>query len=178
MFCIAIIHIQLYTNTCGNIINYNDEWTHFLRKIYLSHFIIKGCERVVKGLSVRGELETEQTATYWPPVPLTLAALLFSFYRAAQPGVLRAQALCWELVLNALNGNSNFNCNWLQLTQAVCVTWLYNCLTPTCILWVPQLHWIQPVKVIPWYLQPDAPVSWLTARSKVNMLHMISPSSK
>ena len=26
-------------------------------------------EMVAKGLCVRGELETEQTATYWPPVP-------------------------------------------------------------------------------------------------------------
>ena len=33
-------------------------------------------ERVAKGLCARGELETEQTATYWPPVPLSLAALL------------------------------------------------------------------------------------------------------
>ena len=33
-------------------------------------------EKVTKGLCVRGELETEQTATYWPPVPLTIAALL------------------------------------------------------------------------------------------------------
>ena len=33
-------------------------------------------ERVAKGLCVRGELETEQTATYWPHVPLSLAALI------------------------------------------------------------------------------------------------------
>ena len=36
-----------YTYTCRNIINNNDERTHFFRKIYLSHFIL---ERVVKGL--------------------------------------------------------------------------------------------------------------------------------
>ena len=57
-----------------------NERTQFFRKIYLSHFIL---ERVTKGLRkgwywlcVRGELETEQTATYWPQVPLTKAALL------------------------------------------------------------------------------------------------------
>ena len=44
-----------------------------LEKIYLSHFIRK----VAKGLCVKGELETEQTETYWLPVPLTIAALLF-----------------------------------------------------------------------------------------------------
>ena len=42
----------------------NDERTDFFRKIYHSHFIRNGCERVTKGLCVRGELETEQTATY------------------------------------------------------------------------------------------------------------------
>ena len=42
----------------------NDERTHFFRKIYPLHFIRNGCERVVKGLCVRGELETEQTTTY------------------------------------------------------------------------------------------------------------------
>ena len=52
-----------------------DEHTS-LEKIYLSHFIRKGFERVVKGLCVRGELETEQTATYWPQVPLIIEALL------------------------------------------------------------------------------------------------------
>ena len=45
--CITVIHIQLYTYTCGNKINNNDERTHFFRKIYLSHFIRTGCERVM-----------------------------------------------------------------------------------------------------------------------------------
>ena len=51
---------------------------------YTSHTLFK---RVTKGLCVRGELETEQTATYWPPVPLSLSALLS---RSAQSGILRA----------------------------------------------------------------------------------------
>ena len=70
-----IIYIHLYTYTCENKINNNYERTHFFRKIYLSHFIRNGCEMVTKGLCVRAELETQQTATYWPPVPLSLAAL-------------------------------------------------------------------------------------------------------
>ena len=40
---------------------------------YTSHTLF---ERVAKGLCVRGELEIEQTATYWPQVPPTIAALL------------------------------------------------------------------------------------------------------
>ena len=46
-----------------------------------------------------------------------------------------------------------------------------SCLTSTCFLWASHLHPIQPVKVIAWYLRPDALVPWLTTGSKVNMLH-------
>ena len=49
----------------------------------------------------------------------------------------------------------------LQLTDSNYGTGLYNCLTSTCFPWASQLHRIQPVKVIPWYLWPDAPVRWL-----------------
>ena len=68
------------------------ERTQFFIKIYLSYFILK---RVAKGLCVKGELETKQTATYWPPVPLTIAALLFSFCWAAQPGGDKPSAGSW-----------------------------------------------------------------------------------
>ena len=95
-------------------------------------------------------LETEQTATYWPQVFLTIAALLSHSAGMLIRGSLRAQAFCLELVLTASNCNSNSNCNWLQLTQTVCGTWLYNCLTPT---WASQLQWIQPVHRSRWY--PD-----------------------
>ena len=98
--CIAMIHIQLYTYTCGSKINNNDERTHFFRKIYLSHFIRKGCKRIVKGSCVRGELESEQTATYWPPVPLSLAALLSRSVGLLNRGSSGAIALCWVLVLS------------------------------------------------------------------------------
>ena len=99
-----------------------------------------------------------------------LSSTSFSFYWAAQAGVLRAQALYWELVLTASNCKSNFNCHWLQLNEPVCGTGLYNCLTSICFLWTSHLHRIQAVHMSRRYLRPDAPVSRLTARSKVNML--------
>ena len=73
--------------------------------------------------------------------------------------------LCWELVLTASNCNSNFNCNWLHLTRTICGTWLYNCLTATCFLWRRNCTEFNPstVKVIPWYLRPDAPVIYTCA---------------
>ena len=82
--------------------------------------------------------------------------------------------------------------NWLQLrlelnclTQAVCGTWLYNCLTSTCFLWA----YASAPNSTTSTGQGDIPISstgcpcfaaylrwcisWLMARSRVNMLHKI-----
>ena len=56
-----MIHIQLYTYTCGNIVNTIMIIEHTSLEKYTSDTLI---ERIAKGLCVRGELETEQTATY------------------------------------------------------------------------------------------------------------------
>ena len=74
-----------------------------------------------------------------------LRSTSFLFCWAAQPGVLRAKAFCWELVLSASNCNSNFNWNWPHLTRTLCGTGLYNCSSSTCFLWASHLHRIQPV---------------------------------
>ena len=158
-----------YTYIRGNIINNNDERTHLFRKIYLSHFIL---ERVAKGLCVRGELETEHTARYWPQVPLTIAALL-----SHSAGLLNRGH--WGSKPSAGNWFSlprtatRTPTNWLHLTRTVCGTGLYNSFTTTCFLWASHLHRIQPVHMSRWYLRPGASVSWLTACSKVNMLHVV-----
>ena len=115
----------------------NDERTHFFRKIYLLHFIRNSCESVAKGLCVRGELETEQTATYWPPFPLSLAALLSRSAGRLSRGYRGPISLCCVLVLSTAS--------YLQPTEHACGTGLYNCLTPTCFLWASHLHPIQPV---------------------------------
>ena len=104
------------TYTCGNKINNNVERTQFFRKIYLSHFIRNGCERVAKGLCVRGELETEQTATYWPPIPLSLAALLSRSAGLLNRGSRVPIALCWMLVLST----ASYLQLLLQLTEPLC----------------------------------------------------------
>ena len=115
----------------------NNERTQFLRKIYFSHFIRNGW----KGLCVRGELETEQTATYWPQIPLSLAALLSRSAGLLNRGSWGPSPL-WELVLTTV---SYFQLDWLQLTEHICGPGLYNCWTSTCFLWVSHLHPIQPV---------------------------------
>ena len=139
--------------------------TQFFRKIYLSHFIRKGSERVVCERWVGDGTDC---------VILTPCSSghssTSSFFWAAQPGSWgpKPSVSSWFSLPRTATRTPT---NWLQLTQAVCGTRFYNCLTLTCFLWAPELHRIQPVKEIPWYLQPDAPASWLTAGSKVNMLH-------
>ena len=80
------------------------------------------------------------------------------------------------------------NCNWNWLTQAVCGTWLYNCLISTCFLWayasatitefnhVHRSRWYSDIfdrmhlfHCSSAYLHRC--ISWLTARSRVSMLH-------
>ena len=134
MIIILIIIIWLYTYICGNIINNNVKRTHFFWKIYLSHIIL---ERVAKGLCVRGGLETELTATYWPQVPLAIAALV-----PLSAGLLNQGPEGWFSLPQTTTWTPTHR---LQLTQAVCGTRLYNCLTPTCFLWASNLHQIQPV---------------------------------
>ena len=69
----------------------------------------------------------------------------------------RVQGLCLALALTTascpqqrlelelwLQLELNSACLELQLTQTVCGTWLYNCLTTTCFLWASHLHRIQP----------------------------------
>ena len=72
-FLVSPWYNYTYTYICRNIINNNDERTHFFRKIYHSLFIRKGCKRVV---CERWVGDGTETVTYWPQVPLTIAALL------------------------------------------------------------------------------------------------------
>ena len=128
----------------------------------------KGCEGVV----CKGWVGDGTNCNILTPSSSGHGSTSFLFCWAAQPGSWgpKPSVSSWFSLPRCANRTPT---NWLQLTQAVCGTRLYNCLTSTCFMWVLQFHQIQPVKVIPWYLQPDAPVSWLTAGSKVNMLHIL-----
>ena len=105
--------------------------------------VAKGLQKGWCWLCERGELETEQTAIYWPHVPLSIATLL-----PYSAGLLKRG----PEGPSPLSG-AGFHCLELKLSQVVCGTWLYNCLTPTCFLWTSQLHRIQPVHRSRWY--PD-----------------------
>ena len=97
-----------------------------------------------------------QTATYWPKVLLNIAALLPHLgWGCSTVGHWGPQALSMQ----ADSHSGILSPNWLQvqleLTQAVCGTWLYDCLTSNCF------HCSSS------YLQRC--ISWLTARSRVNI---------
>ena len=157
-----------------------NERTHFFIKIYLSHFIL---EKVDVSCMWEVSWRRGQTATYWPKVLSTIAALLPHLGWGAQlwvteghkPSVWNWFSLRWIPISN-----------WNWLTQAVCGTWLYNCLTPTCFLWayasatitefnhVLRSRWYSDIfdrmhqfRCSSVYLHRC--ISWLTARSRVNM---------
>ena len=110
---------------------------------------------------------------------LTSSSFVFSstsflFCWATQLGVLRAHS-------SLLGAGSLYSIlsptNWLQLTEPVCSTGLYNCLMPTC-LWTPYLHPIQPVHSQGYTLRSSTGctsylhrcISYLTAQPRVDML--------
>ena len=76
------------------------------------------------------------------PSSSVFSSTSFSFCRAAQSGFLRAHS-------HLLGAGSLYSIpsstNWLQLTEPVSRTGLYNCLTSTCVLCASHLHPIQPV---------------------------------
>ena len=107
-----------------------NERTHFFIKINLSLFIL---ERVDVGCVWEVSWRRGQTATYWPKVLLTIAALLSRPGWDAQPWVTegRKPSVCKLILTLATCPQLQLE---LELTQAVCGTWFYNFLTPTCLL--------------------------------------------
>ena len=114
--------------------------TNFFRKIYLSHFIQNGCERV---MCERWVGDWTKRATYWPPVPLSLAVLLSRSAWLLNRGSWGPIALCWVLVLSTVSYLQLIDS---KLTEPVCRMGLYNWLTSNCFLWASHLHPIQPVQ--------------------------------
>ena len=113
-----------------------------------------------------------------------------SFCWGAQPGSWGPKPTVWHwlslwhLVPNC-DWNLNCDCNSNWTLPALNSNWLKPSVAPGYIIaWYPPascgrtyLHRIQPypkVKVIPRYLWPDAPVIWLMARLRVNILQNMS----
>ena len=118
---------------------------------YTSHTLFS--KELRKGscwLCVGGELETEQTATYWPQVPLAIATLLSHSAGLLNRGSMKAAS--------PLFGAGS---HWLELQLEVQLTptdssrlWhlVIYFLTSTCFLMAWQLHRVQFVHRSRWYL--------------------------
>ena len=115
----------------------NDERTQFFRKIYLSHFIRNGCERVMCERWVGDWTKLQHID---PPSSSGYSSTSFSLgcstggSEGRKPGA-GSHAGILSLKL------------WLQIQTdwTSCRIRLYHCLKSTCFLWVSHLHRIQPV---------------------------------
>ena len=157
-----------------------NERAHFLIKIYLSHFIHeRGCF-----LCVRSELETGTDCYILTPSSSDRSSTSFAFWLSCSTvGHWGPNSSVWSWF--SLHWHPISNWNWL--TQAVCGTWLYNCLTFISFLWayasatitkfnhVHRSRWYSDIfdqmhqfRCSSAYLHRC--ISWLTARSRVNML--------
>ena len=119
----------MWKQSTDNIRTSMNEWTCFFLKIYLSHIFL---ERVDVSCVWEVNWRRWKTATYWPKVLLTIAALLSRPTWTAQPWVTEGPkpSVCrwlsrWYVVPNWVQ-------HQLELIQAVCGKWLYNYLPPTC----------------------------------------------
>ena len=123
----------------------------------ISHILYsrKGYERVAKGLiSVMCErwVGDGTDCNKLTPSSSDYISTSSSFCWATQPVSWGPKPSVWSWFSLPRTATRNPT-NWLQLTEAVFGTWLYNCLTSTCFLWASQLHRIQPVHRSRWY--PD-----------------------
>ena len=128
-----------------------NERTHLFIKIYLSHLIL---ERVDVGCAWEVSWRRGQTATYWPKIILTIAALLSHLGWVAQSWVTEGPKLSvchWFSIRHLVP-------NWLQLqlelTQAICGTWFYNCLHP-------------PASAVPWLIYTGVSLDWRPGRASI-----------
>ena len=123
---------------------------------YTSHFIRKGSKGLRKVLCVRGELETEQNWKYWSSNSSGYNIISFLFSWVAQLGTW-GLSLCWDMVLIPAFS--------LQLTDFLSHPGYIIVLGPTSSCGVTIRTQFNPstVKVIPRYLQPDAPVIYTGA---------------
>ena len=170
-----------------------NERTHFFIKKYTSHTLFsKGLRKGWCWLCERGELETGTDCHILTQSSSDQSSTSFSSWLGCSTeGHWGPKTSVWKLILTLAScpptdSTSNWNSNWLP--QVFCGTWLYNCLTFTCFLWayasctefnhVHRSRWYSDIfdqmhlfRCSPAYLHGC--ISWLTARSRVNMLQLL-----
>ena len=140
-----------------------NERTHLFIKIYHLHIIL---ESVNVGCVWEVSSRQGQTATYWPKVLLTIAALLPHSGWAAQPWIIEGckPSVC-KLTLNLSSCpqlTPTANGNRTDFPKPSVAPGYIIVSPPPASCGRTHLHRIQPrpqIKVIFWYLRPDATVS-------------------
>ena len=139
----------------------------FLEK-YTSNFIRNGKKGLRKDYVWEVSWRLNKTTTYWPQALLATAALFSRSPELLNRGPWRPQALSLELVLTvaSYHKNSKHQLTELPVTPGYTIVWRSpaSCERHICTEFNPST-----VKAILWYLRPDGPVPWLTAKSVITM---------
>ena len=145
-----------YADACRNIFNTIRTSLHSSLEKYTTHFIRKSSKGLRKVLCVKGELETEQNCNILTPNSFGYNSISFLFSWAVQTGA-SGTSLCWNRVLIPASS--------LQLTDFLSHPGYIIILRPptSCDVTIRTQFNPSPVKVIPWYLRPDAPVIYTGA---------------
>ena len=160
-----LLHSQNHdTYTCGNIVNTLTTNERPSLEKYTSHNLF---EMVAKGLRKGYVWEVSWRLNKLQHIdPQFFSSTPFSFCWAAQLGVPRTHSplLGAGSLYSILSPTPE-----LPVAPGYIIVWHppASCEHRICTQFNPST-----VKVIPWYLRPGAPVPWLTAGSKVNMLHV------
>ena len=130
------------------------------KHLYLSHFI-------QKGYVWEASWRLNRDCNILTPSSSVFSSTSFSFCWAAQPGALRAQLSAESWFSLPRTATTDSKLIELPVAPGYIIVWRppASCGHHICTQFNPST-----VKVILWYLRPDAPVPWLTAGSKVNML--------
>ena len=137
---------QIFAEHKHNIRNSMNEGTYFFIKIYLSHFIL---DWVMFLLCLRYERETWTDCYIEPKFFFDHSSTFFSSWLGC------STVGHWKCKALSLRAGSHASASCLQLTRTSLGTWLYHCLTSTCF------------RCSSAYLRRC--ISWLTARSRVNI---------
>ena len=159
-----------YADACRNIFNTIKTSGHSSLEKYTFLFIRKGYKGYKRSYVWEVSWRLNRTAKYWPANSSGYNSISFPFSWAAQPGDW-GPSLCWDMVLIPA---SSLQLIWTSSHWGYIIIW---CPPTSCEHHIHTQFNPSTVKVIPWYLRPDAPVIYtgafliLTARPGANMQH-------
>ena len=131
-----------------NIIKHNDDFNEWMNTLLYKNISLTLLERVDVGCVWEVSWRERQTATYWPQVLLTIAALLPHLGWVAQPWVTEGPkpSVCRWLSIRHLVSNCNWN--WLKPSGYITV-------------------WHPPASAVPPLIYTGASPDWRFSRGSI-----------